>query len=198
MSALELDQLVVENLANMDDAAKRVVALGDRLWKRLGETAVEWAEQNNWKHAVTEEEIEIAPPHWVPREEEEEWSAYFFVGFRAGDTEEGVGDEDYFCLTRYCGVGRGGTGFRFKQRYVKAAAWKQTLRASGSQLQGVGFQLDDDLTPYIPFRVEPRLLVQDLIGDEISESLRGFKDALEILKREHGKIDKLISKARGV
>ena len=184
MATPELDRLIVEHLADIDAAAKRLYALQGEIFEALGAAAEDWAGKNGWlgKFDYLNEEFWLAPADWrTPGTEEEDnvFQAWFQMELGAGDTDSsGKPEEDFFYLTRLCRVGSGEIGFRFKQDLITKGQWRRRFRDLAGRAENTAFVVDREPSFFLPVQLEGTKLAASLQEEAIEAALPPFEDIL--------------------
>ncbi len=182
MLSHDLDVLVVEHLADLDDAAKRLQKLEPRLWRGIDELARDAADKNAWIGKFDfcdKEDLWLAPASWKQPKDGKR-RGFFSFEFGPGDTGYGTGDEDYFYLTRLCGLGRGQLGFRFKSD-VLGTKLRNLARESGTILRNTPFSPDENGWPFMQVQVPHKLLVDAIAADEFETALEPVADRINAM-----------------
>ena len=191
MTSTELDKLLIDHLADLDDAIMRVGILDAKVTAAIDGIAEEWAAQNGWVGLFNwKREIAVAPPEWRPSEDD--WRAWFSLWFGHGDTGKNVGDEDRLWLTRLCRVGRGQVGFRFGEKRTDGT--KERLpRKFIDSLRPLGFIIDEGGAYYLPFNESAAVLANAVRDGDIERGLLELRKALDVLVQARPHFDELLS-----
>ena len=199
MSTPELDAMLVKNLADLDSSVKHLDRIETEVHKTMDQVAETWAEEHEWKgeYAYKEVGLWVAPSDWQAHEVEEDEHPYFSIQVGAGDTEAYVkDDEDFFYLTRLCGLGFGQLGFVFEPVILKTSKFKKILKDIGPLLEGTGFAVDADYRIFLPFKLDVAALSEAIKEEDIESAFGPFKAALEQLKSAKPAFDKIIEKIK--
>ena len=113
MNMNEMDGLIVRHLADLDAAAKRLTLhIEPAIGIAMNNVCKNWVEKSGWhgQYDWPDDDLRVWPPNWGASDEPVAW---FVLDAAEGDTWTGLEGEDYFTLTRVCGLGAGGIGFRW-------------------------------------------------------------------------------------
>ena len=179
----ELDRMLIEHLGDIDDGARRLEILQDKIAAAIDDLVQEWATAKGWKTGDEtwrdDWDASVALPHWFT--EEEKWLAWFTLGFAAGDDGEWSEEKDYFWLTRLCREGRGQMGFRFFQGNFGKTPWKKFLKENADRMADTRFILDDEPSFFLPLKVDKSLLAKGAEEEDFSEALQPITEALDYI-----------------
>lgn len=172
----ELDRAIVENLLDLDDAAKRIEALGSRIWTQLCDTAEAWSSDNGWTGAFDPEDLWVSPAVWCPAGEAEAW---FYPDKGPDDTGQGVGQEPYFWLSRYVGVGGGELCLWFGQKATGARKWKPLANEYAQRMSELGFRLSDSGNLYTVCTLDAKAVAAALADQQLEAAMLPIEQALD-------------------
>lgn len=168
MESNQIDKLLIENIADMDEGAQRLDALSVNIAESMDDIVQDWAEKNEWMATTAwneTDDLSVAPKNWVPSDDE--WLAWF--GLDTGKGEEG--DEwHYFWLARLCGVGRGEYGFRFFQDEYGRVPWKKFIRELAPPSNSK-FNIDDEPSLFMPIKVDKDALAKAAEDGDFRQAL---------------------------
>ncbi|MCX5580792.1 hypothetical protein [Kaistia terrae] len=188
----ELDKLIVENLLDLDQAAKRVDALGDQIWKQIYETFENWAMGRGWRGSSDEDDPWVAPKNWVADKEREAW---FYPDNGPDDTGEGVGQEPYHALSRYVGVAGGQLCLWFGQK-TGARKWKPLAREHAQIMVTHGFHLSDAGNFYTVCSLDARTVAAALADQQLETAMAPIEAALQRAANAEAEFTKLLAKVK--
>lgn len=189
MDSVELDRLIIENLADLDAAAKRIEEIGSRIEAHLTEHVGQCAVARGWQHGNEDGLLWIAPPLWA---HEGSADTFFSFGWGPNDTGEGSGHEAYFDLSRYCGAA-GAQFCLWFESGMKLRAWKLLV----PKIEEVpGFLLSDDPYYYTPCTLDPKLVALGLEDDDLTTAFGPVTRVLELAFQAEPKLTRLL-KAEG-
>lgn len=181
MFSNELDKLLILNIADLDEGARRFELLQNRVADDIDRLVQDWATRQGWRctHAWRDDDdAGVAPHHWVTGDH---WQAWFGLEYRSGDTGEWSDGHDYFWLTELCAEGRGGMGFRFCQKEFHVTAWKKFLQAQAISFSDTRFVVDDEPSLFLPVRVDKATLAKGAEEENFKEALRPLNEALDYI-----------------
>ncbi len=180
-STEQLDRMLIEHLADLDDGVRRFEFLQLRIATAIDELIDEWLigkewrrDENTWKDDLA---LSVGRTDW--RNEEKDWLAWFDFDYGAGDDGEWSEQKDYFWLTRLCGVGRGQMGFRFAQEEFGKTPWKRYLNENRDRLAVPSFIYEQERSFFLPVKVDKDLLAKGAEEEDFSEALQPIKEALD-------------------
>ncbi len=179
MFSNELDKLLILNIGDLDEGARRFELLQHRVAGAVDTLIHEWAAEHGWRSTHTwqaEKDAAVAPAHWVTGDA---WRAWFSFWYRSGDTGEWSDGHDYFWMTRLCAEGRGEMGFRFYQDEFPKTAWKKFLQTHASDFADTRFVFDDEPSLFLPLKVNKETLANGAEEESFTEALRPVKEALD-------------------
>ncbi|TAV40932.1 hypothetical protein [Rhizobium leguminosarum] len=192
MFSNEIDKLIIQHLDDLDDGARRLTRLQDRVADVIDETFNDWLDAKGWYPGAGEwkqrQDAAIAPRHWIS--EDNKWLAWFSLGFGSGDDGQPGEEKDYFWLTRLCKAGQGEMGLRFAQAEVGRTAWKKFLRDQAPRFLGTRFIVDEEPSLFLPVRIH-----KDDLGRAVEEEdlKRAFVPLLEAFEYIYENIDRFHS-----
>ncbi|MBB6182385.1 hypothetical protein [Pseudorhizobium flavum] len=190
MFSNELDKLLILNIGDLDEGARRFELLQIRVADEIDKLVQDWATRQGWRSAHSwreEEDAAVAPHHWMSGDS---WQAWFGLEYRSGDTGEWSDGNDYFWLTKLCAEGRGGMGFRFCQDQFPKTAWKKFIQTRAIGFNDTRFVFDDEPSLFLPIRVDKETLAKGAEEEKFEEALRPLNDALDYI---HSIIDRFES-----
>ncbi len=194
MDDAELDMFIVENLADLDATAKRIYGVERRVWGDLADALSSAAKKSGWIGDFDhDDDIVMLPKDWISRGERQAW---FDVSWGPDDTGDGVGNEPWFELSRYCGVGGGRLCIWLNWKGVSAKAWKPLVRSAATELQAMGFELDRRATPYTDCTLDLATVARGLEDNNLDEALNAARDGFERTVKASVLLGKLLQKAR--
>jgi hypothetical protein len=198
MAVPELDKLIVEHLADIDAAVKRLEALEAEVFGALDSAAKNWAEKNGWagKFDYLESGLWFAPPEWrVPGTEEDEkkFQARFEMEVGAGDTQSFKTEEDRFYLTRLCRAGSGEIGFRFKQELITKGQWRKRFKDLTYLVEKTAFVADSEQSFFLPFQVEGAKLAESMQEEAVEVALTPFENTLAQIVEARSAFDAVVA-----
>lgn len=199
MSTADLDALIVEHLADIDAAVKRLSAFEPDVFRALDQAAKEWAKNLGWSGEFDcwADDLWLAPPTWKKSaDESEEWTGWFAFEAGAGDNQKQAPGEDHFSLTRLCQVGVGKYGFRFKTEVVTGKKWKRFIRDRLERFRKTTFAPDLDTALFMEFKIDHLELAKAIAEEDIDAALGEFRQALDRLASALPSFDRLISDLR--
>jgi hypothetical protein len=216
MSKERTGALIIRNLRLFEAASKLFDAeLETGIFKAVDKLTEEWAVKAKWrgKFDFVEDTIWVAPPHWVPEGEptkgvrkkvgKEEPHAHFEMWGGEGDTLGGEASEDYWWLSRLCGVGSGELGFRWELDEGefgirgKKAKWKTFIRERAPAFVEKGFKFESEQGRFfLPVRVDPSRLAQAYESGSVEDALEPLTQALTRIEEVTPNFDKLLTEIR--
>ena len=200
--AYEIDTLIVKHLADIDATAKRLHALESEIFSVIDKKATDWARQADWTGEfdyLGKVGLWLAPNDWKTpgiNKTDIPSRAWFSLTWGAGDSgRPGTQGEDYFCLTRLCGVGSGEIGFRFvfRKDLISWKQWKSHLGSVTGLVEKTAFLPDSENSFFLPFRIEATKLAESLEEESLEEALGPFEAALAQLAEAKAAFDRLIA-----
>lgn len=203
MATPELDGLIVEHLADLDRATARIEGLQSEIFTAIGKRAENWARKQGWaadfiypKGGWSDWEAWVAPQEWRTADTADDVDAWFELRVGPGDTEEGIEGEDWYYLTRLCGVGVGQMGLMFKSDIAKKNQWKKAFPHVAELVAGTGFVASADRSLFLPFRIDPADLAVALREEDPDAALDPFEAALDTLLKAKPAFDRVIQELR--
>jgi hypothetical protein len=189
----ELDRLLIEHLADLDDGARRLELLQDRVADAIDHVVADWTDDKNWLQGDEtwrdSRDASVAQPNW--RNEDGSWLAWFQLDFGVGDDGEWSEEKDYFWMTRLCREGRGQMGFRFAQGEFGKTQWKKYLQKNADRFAGTRFILDDEPSLFLPVKVDRDVLAKCAEEDDFSEALKPIVEALDHIRQLAPRFDEI-------
>jgi len=198
MAVPELDKLIVEHLADIDAAAKRLSALDFEIFHALDSVAKDWATKTGWSgnFDYMKTGLWLAPPEWrVPGTEKDEkkFQARIEMEVGAGDTQNCEPEEDYFYLTRLCRAGSGEIGFRFKQELITKGQWRRRFKELTYLVAKTAFVADSEPSFFLPFQIEGAKLAESIQEEAIEAALTPFENTLAQIVEARSAFDAVIA-----
>ncbi|HEY1933475.1 MAG TPA: hypothetical protein VGG99_15795 [Acetobacteraceae bacterium] len=198
MAVSELDKLIVEHLADIDAAVKRLEALQAEVFGALDSAATDWARKNGWagKFDYLESGLWFAPPEWRvsgTEEDEMKFQARFEMEVGAGDSQSYKPEEDYFYLTRLCRAGSGQIGFRFKQELITKGQWKRRFKELTYLAEKTAFVADSVPSFFLPFQVEGAKLAESIQEEAVEMALTHFENTLTQIIEARSEFDAVVA-----
>ena len=200
----DLDSLIIKHLVDIDRTAMRLNVIEEELFAAMAEMAEDWAEKASWAGDCSYHrgggwdgwDFWIAPSEWRtrgPPEHSDEFDAWFALDVGAGDTEEGLEGEDWFYVTRLCGIGFGKVGLRFVPDGVaKRRQWKQSFGHVGQMVAGTPFEADARPSLFLPIKLNQLALVEALKDEDLAAALDPFKETLNALLAAKSAFDQVV------
>jgi hypothetical protein len=202
MSTAEIDQLIVEHLADIDAAAKQLYDIEHRVFGAMGETASEWASKNGWfgRGDFVEEELWLAPADWRTPDAgtPDDFLAKFYLDFGANDTGEWKVEEDFFYLTRLCQKNTGKIGLRFYQDVTTQGRWRKMLKDCARCIEKTAFAVDNQPSFFLPVRIEAAELAAALKEGSFESVLQPFEAVLRHLGDAKPAFDSVLAAIKAV
>ncbi|WP_142780822.1 hypothetical protein [Agrobacterium sp. T29] len=191
MFSNELDKLLILNIADLDEGARRFELLQDRIAEKVDALIEGWATRQVWRSTPNwkdDEDAAVAPQHWVTGES---WHAWFGLEYRSGDTLEWRDGNDYFWLTKLCAEGRGGMGFRFRQEEFPKTPWKKFIQRRAARFNDTRFIFDDEPSLFLPVKVDKDALSKGAEEENFDDALRPLSEALDYIHSIIHRFDEL-------
>lgn len=196
MTSTNLERLLIEHLADLDDGVKRLQRLQNFIGSKMQLAVDNWAKTNGWAQADdwnSDEETSVGLPYWF---DDTTWKAWFcFASDNAHDRANSSGETDEFWLTSLCGAGRGKIGFRFGQDELGWGKWKAFVKQQPDRLAGTRFVFDDLPGFFLPVRIDQATLAQAVEDDDFDAAFAPLKEALDHIKEHVAKFEELLSEA---
>lgn len=193
MFSNELDKLLILHLADLDEGAKRLRLLENRIGDDLDKLVRDWANDKGWHFGDGtwnhDKDASVAPLHW--RTDEGHWHAWFSLSYQYGDDGEWSEEHDYFWLTRLSEAGRGQMGFRFSQTEFGKTQWKRFLQRNASAFADSLFILDDEPSLFLPVKVNIEMLAEGTEKPSFEDALAPIKEALNYIHSIIHRFDEL-------
>lgn len=196
MFSNELDKLLILNIGDLDEGARRFELLQNRVAGEIDTLVQEWAIRQGWRSTQTwqaQKDAAVAPAHWVAGDT---WRAWFSFWYRSGDTGKWSNDQDYFWMTRLCQAGRGQMGFRFYQDEFPKTAWKKFIQAQAIGFADTRFVFDDEPSLFLPVRVDKDALAKGAEEESFKEALSPLNDTLDYIHSTVDRFDALLTTMR--
>lgn len=205
MIQAELDSLIMKYLADVDRTAARVNVIEDELFAAMAGMAENWVEKVSWAGDCSYHrgqgwdgwDFWIAPSEWRMRgtpEHSDEFDAWFALDVGADDTEDGLEGEDWFYVTRLCGIGFGKIGLRFiPDGVAKRRQWKQSFGQVGQMVAGTPFEADARPALFLPIVLSQPALVEALRDEDLTAALDPFEETLNALLAAKPAFDQVVS-----
>lgn len=194
----ELDKLIIEHIADLDEGAKRLQLISSKVGDAIDSVVQDWAAAHGWIAGDggwnDDNDTWVCLPSW--RTDEDTWLAYFGLDFAGADDGEWSEEKDYFWLTRLCAEGRGSMGFRFFQSEFGKTPWKKFLSQRADLFEGTRFVMDDLPSVFLPVKVDRQALSAAVENENIAEALEPIVEALDLLAAELAKFEKLRQQMR--
>lgn len=162
MFSNEIDRLLIQHIGDLDDGARRLGILQERVASTIDDVFNEWLDVKGWfpdgGHWKVRQDAALAPKHWVA--DEIKWLAWFSLGFGSGDDGTAGAERDSFWLTRLCKAGQGEMGLRFAQQEFGRTAWKKYLRDQAARFRGTRFIVDEEPSFFLPVVIDKEQLAK--------------------------------------
>ena len=168
MSTVELDTLILRNLADLDATAQRLNHIDEGVWRAVDSVVERWAKERGWvgRFDVEGRGLWLTPAKWRKASEDEESpDAAFWYEVAAHDPPT------FFDLADLCGLGGSRYGFRFHQKLFGKAEWKELTRKHADAFQKLGMHLDSKASPFAETRVELAALTAAVETGNYEEAL---------------------------
>ncbi|MER8784360.1 hypothetical protein [Mesorhizobium sp. M0244] len=189
----ELDGLIVENLLDLDAAAKRIEVIGENIWESIIEHLDDWAKKQGWKGAFERDNPWTAPQEWFLEGQPEAW---FYPDKGPDDTGEGIGQEPYFWLSRYLGVAGGQLCLWFGQDSTGTRKWKPLAKDHARVLAETDFHLSDSGNFYTVCNLDSKAVAAAIADGRLEEAMTPLLEALERADKAKTLFSTLLAKAR--
>lgn len=207
MSTDDLDALIVQNLRDLDAAAKRLwFDVQPHIAKTINTIASNWAKKNKWIGAYDwweeehgEGELWVAPPQWKLKDDKLAFYLDCGPDDEYGDSENP--SEDFFWLTRLCNAGTGLVCIRwysFQGLNAKKPDWKKFVKSYIAKIKNVGFSYEDKTALFssAPIIISSDQLAKAIVDDTLEQALGPLRTALDNLIRAEPVFDDMIREAR--
>lgn len=213
MSSPDLDALIVEHLADLDQVGARINAIEAEVFTAMGDRAKGWAERNGWRGNFEysaeggwdQWKLWIASPDWRTVDtiiEDDEFDIWLELSVGNGDTDSRAIGEDWFHLTRLCQAGAGQIGFWLGHTsLVKPRKWKQILPEIRGMLSDPAFTIitiQNEASFYLPFKIPQHALAAALRDEDPDAALDPFEGAFETLLRAKPQFDRVLQYLRSL
>jgi hypothetical protein len=193
MFSAELDKLLVQHIADLDEGARRLELLQSKIAEIIDDLCGTWISSAGWIRGdetwLDDVDTSLAPPHWV--DTDRNWLARFHLDYATGDDGDWSKGNDYFWLTRLCREGRGQMGFRFAQGEFGKTQWKKFLQKKDDRFAGTRFILDDQPSLFLPVKVDRDVLAKGAEEDDFTEALKPIVDALDYIRELAPRFDEM-------
>jgi hypothetical protein len=198
---VELDQLLLDNLIDFDDAAKRIGDLERAVGEAIQAAIAQWCKENDWTFTGEwlECDLELIPPGW--REDSAKRAkARWAWDTGHGDSGEGVAEEDYFFLTRLLGAGSGHLRFVLviETSTMKKKEWTTIAQKNSDTLIKLGMILDDAKLLYAPLKLNSKAVLEGLKDEALHEAMEPVTQLLSRLSAASNALEELIPNLRTV
>lgn len=195
----ELDVLLVENLADLDAAARYLENdLQPRIGAALDDICKTFMSQNNWVGMSDwdEDETWLASPGWRMVDESDGNEFRCKVWLEDVASRDGV--EDRFWLTYLLSAGVQSLGLRWRRTDVRSKrAWRKALATQVeliSSLRVRGFEYEEaEGTFLLPVRIDFAQLSEALRDENPEKGLEGLNQALQKLINAKPEFDALLT-----
>jgi len=195
----ELDRLIIEHIADLDEGAKRLQLLQTKVAEAIDTLVQDWAEDKGWIAGDgtwnDDGDAGVCPPSWRP--DGETWLAWFNLEYAGSDDGDWSEEKDYYWLTRLCGEGRGQVGFRFYQEEFGKTPWKKFLSQKAEVVSGTRFVMDDLPSLFLPFKIDKQTLAGAVENETIRDALAPMTEALDHIQSNWALFDQLREEMRG-
>lgn len=195
MASEDLDSLIIRNIADLDDATRRLYVLNEKIAGEIDNiikilsTEWGWRGQFEW---TWKGELWTAPSEWAADAEAEDFDAWFSWDNRHGATGPN-GEEDTNWVTSLCNAGYGELGFRFDQDVLAGKkALKDFWRKHVDEVKKFGFILDDKPSLFLPVHIDREALAAAVADGNIKAGLEPLRTAFETLVRARPAFEKII------
>ncbi len=193
MSSEELDGLIVENMADLEQSYRQFEALERLVFAQLGQAAEAWADENEWfgNFDYLEGELRLAPLSWRAEVDGQSTEPLAWFELVEGDGDPGGDspDGDAFSLTRLCQSRSGTIGFRiwpvwsrWKIEGNKLPAWKRATRAKSGEFTAIGFSIGSEGTVFRQVKLDAEKLATGVRQGNIDDVLEPWRNVLGQLK----------------
>jgi len=198
MFSNELDRLIIEHIADLDEGAKRLELISLKVAEEIDSLVRDWASEQEWISGdgtwEDDGDVSVCPPSGRP--DGDAWLAYFSLGYAGNDDDNWSEEKDYFWLTRLCAEGRGQMGFRLHQSEFGKTPWKKFLSQQAGTVQNTRFVLDDLPSIFLPVKVNAQALAAGVENETIADALSPIREALDHIKANWQIFDELLSNMR--
>lgn len=189
----ELDKLIIENIADLDAAAKRADVLVAEIWMEVIERLQSWATDQGWWASQDPADPSVAPPDWV---DGDQFFAWFNVDWGPRDTGVGEEGQAYFDLSRFAGVGEGKLCLWLNFDEVKRSAWKPLFRDAAGKAEVGSFSFDSTDGFYIDCTPPAGALSMAVAEEDFVAAFEPLTRALDAAHEHWRFFDSLLRKAR--
>jgi hypothetical protein len=197
MAQPELDRLIINNLADLDAAAKYVIyELGAVVEASLGTLLEEFIREAEWTGKADSKYIWLAPREW--RKQGDHVGSDFECRYLYAVRSKSTANYDFFQLTSLLGIGFANLGLRWARNDVKNK--KQWKNAVGQQqdiiaeLLALGFEYEQaDATFFLPVCIEQKALAQAVYEESPALALTPFNRAFQTCVDARPHFDRLLA-----
>lgn len=183
MEIAELDNLILENIADLDAATNRLWAIEQRVAEAVDDLKTDWAHANGWAACDRDwltDGFSVGKPEWRPKDSN--WHYRFQLDYENGDGDcEDVG-VDSFWLTKLCGAGQGKIGFRFFQTQFGRNQWKRYLKDNAGRIGRIGFTVDDQPSIFLPLKLDRATQISYVKNGNYEACLKPMREALDHIR----------------
>ena len=203
MADADLDVLLINNLADLDAAARRIrFALEPTIHKAMDEAIKEFREEVGWdgdeENNWDKYECWLAPTDWrKPADGSgDSHKCQFELDYGLGDDGPGEEGADAFVLTRLLGIADGRLGFRWSRNDVKKRAWRRLVGEQSSEvgaLRAKGFEYEEgEGSFYLPVQVLQAELAEAVQDETPRNALGPLREKLRALIEAKPEFDALL------
>jgi hypothetical protein len=182
----ELDALIVEHIADLEEAHRRIENVIDpRLLDEASSVLKKKADANGWVHELDRNNvISVAPEKWIERGANggiEHWFSWFAL--LSEDTADDLEHDSH--LADFLALEGGSTRkvLAFKQNPLAKRKWRALLESQTEALEDlriVGFEVDErEGTIEWPVRLDPAKLQQGFREDDLDAALAPVEVAID-------------------
>lgn len=168
----DLDRVIIDNLLDLDDTAKRIEELSDRVWAEICESMESWASKNDWKGDYDVDDPWLTPADWFTDEEPD---AFFYVD----KGPVGTTAPPTYWLSHCIEVGHGQLCLWFVQKVTGAKQWKALARSYASRFAEKGFSLSDYGNFYTSCSLNAKDVAAALEGQRLETAMTPIEQALD-------------------
>jgi hypothetical protein len=184
MAQPELDRLIINNLADLDAAAKHVQnELEPAIDAALDSVLEPLIRKAGWAGAADRnKKTWLVHDDW--RKQGDHVGSDFECQFDYAERSKSEAEYDFFWLTKLLGIGFQNVGLRWKRNDVKnKKQWKSAVGqqpAIIAQLRARGFEYEQaEASFFLPVRIDQRELAQAVADESPGLALTPFNDALK-------------------
>jgi hypothetical protein len=181
MEKAELDYLLIERLQDLDDAARAILAIEERLFNAVDRTVEAWTKAQGWRGRFDfgENSISLWPASWAREDEEPDF--YFSLWYGPDDDGSASSGSPYFDVSRFARVNSGSICLWFEPKALRKPAWKKVARANADDFAKLGFHISDYGNFYMPVGFEQLKLAEAVRDDDFQIFLAPLTRALDAL-----------------